>query len=120
MIILVPAPVNVRLATLSTKPPVVPYVNVLVVLASAVNPPVVHVQVRFVVSAIDTTVVPAVVCVREIKPVLIIKLRTFVLFELNIPVDNVNPVKVNVPAVKLYVPVAVSAYDFKKVTFPAV
>jgi hypothetical protein len=111
--------VSDKLATLSTVPPVVPNVNVLVVDITLVNPPVVLVQVRFVTSAIDTTVIPAVVCVKEIKPVLKIKLRTFVLLDENIPVDNVNPVKVNVPAKKLYVPVLVSAYDLKKVTLPA-
>ena len=50
-----------KLGALLTEPLVVPNVNVLVIEASAVNPPVVAVCVKLVTSAMLRTVVPAVV-----------------------------------------------------------
>ena len=49
-------PLNVKLGALVVVPPVVPNVNVLVILAAAENPPVVPVQVNPVTVAISSTV----------------------------------------------------------------
>jgi len=60
--------------------------------------------------AILNTTVAAVVWVRAILPVPKVIDLVLALVELNIPVVNVNPANAIVPAVKVYVPVAVNAY----------
>ena len=62
----------------------------------------------------------AVVCANTIFPVPKLIERTFELVELNVPVVKVNPPKSNVPAVNVYVPVAVNVNDCPNVTVPAV
>lgn len=104
--------VNVRLIAFEVVPPVVPYVNVLVLPMSAtVNPPGPVYENPVTVAMLSTTVA-AVVWVRLMFPAVVVPKpieRVLVLFELNIPVDRITlSAKVNVPAVKVYVPVAVS------------
>ena len=103
--IAVPLPVNVKLGEISAVPPVVPNVNVLVISAAAVNPPV-PVYENPVAIAIDNTVVAAVVCANTILLEPNIIARVLVLVELNIPVVKLNPPKSNVPAVNVVVLVA--------------
>jgi hypothetical protein len=105
----VPLPVNVRFGALVAVPPTVGIVNVLVIAAEAVNPPVPETE-KFVAVLRFNTVVPAVVCANTILPVLKAIARTPVPSPLNIPVVRVNPAKFSVPATSVYVPVAVSAY----------
>jgi hypothetical protein len=64
----VPLPVSVKFGELVAEPPVVPNVNVLVIEASVVKPPV-PVLVKLVAFAIDNTVVAAVVCANTMLPV---------------------------------------------------
>jgi len=126
VIVAILAPVvNVKLGALVVVPPaVLPKLNVLATAISAtVNPPV-PVQVNPVTVAILNTVVAAVVCVRLMFPALALPnaiARVLVLFELNIPVVNVTPsANVNVPAVKVYVPVTANELDELNVTVPDV
>ena len=101
------------------EPPAVdPHVSVLVTLIAVVNPPVPD-QVKLVRSAILNTTVAAVVWARIILNVLKTIERVTVLDEANIPVVK-SPPNVNVPAVSVYVPVAVNAYVLLNVTLPAV
>jgi hypothetical protein len=97
-----------RLGALDESPAVLPKSYVLVIEALVVNPPV-PVQVKLVIVAAFSTVVPAVVCANTILPDPNITERAFVLFELNIPVVNVNPFRSNVPDVRVVV--AVVAVD---------
>ena len=98
----VPDPVNVKLGELVLVPPVVPKVNVLVILAAAVKPPV-PVKVNPVAVAIDRLTVRAVVVANTILPEPNAIERVVELLELNIPVVNVYPAKSNVPAVNVVV-----------------
>jgi hypothetical protein len=79
----------------------------------------VPVQEKFVKVAIPKTTWPRVVCARTILNVLNAIERVFVFVELNIPVVKLPP-NVNVPAVNVYVPVAVNAYVLLNVTLPDV
>ena len=117
----VPDPVNVTFGALVEEPPaVLPNVTVLVIAAEVVKPPV-PVLVKPVAVAMDNTVVPAVVCARTILPAPNVIERVFELSELNIPVVNVNPANANVPAVNVYVQVAVANVNAApNVTVPAV
>lgn len=77
--------------------PVVPKANVLVT-DIAVDIFDVPVNVKFVASAIDRTVDPAVVVVRTIEPVVPKAMeRVFVLLELNMPVVKVKSFRFSVP-----------------------
>lgn len=91
--------VNVKLGAFILPPPVVPKVYVLVIDASAANPPV-PVLVKLVGFTILNTVVPAVVCAKTTlyEPNAIE--RTPVPVELNIPVVKLPP-RVSVPAVNV-------------------
>jgi len=118
--------VNVKFGAVADVPVavVLPKLNVLVTAMSAtVNPPG-PVQLKLVASAICNTVVAAVVCVRWMFPALALPnaiARVLVLLELNIPVVNVTPsANVNVPAVKVYVPVTANELDELNVTVPDV
>lgn len=114
------APVVIdKFGALVIEPPVVPNVNVLVTVPLLTNPPV-PVYVKLVTSAIDNTVWAADVCVSEILLVPKLMARTLAPVEANIPVVKSNPFKVNVPAVNVYVPVAVNAYALPNDTVPAV
>ena len=118
--IAVPPPVNVKLGLLDAlAPATAPNVYVLVISAAAVNPPV-PVQVNPVTVPIFSTVEAAVVVANIILPVPKDIERVVTLSELNIPVVKLNPPKSNVPAVNVYVPVAVNAYALLNVTLPAV
>jgi len=103
----VPLPVRVKFGLLVAEPPVVPNTYVLVIDASAVNPPV-PVYVNPVAVAIDNTVVAAVVCANTILPLPKLIERVLVLLELNIPVVSVNPANAKVPDVNVVVAVAVA------------
>ena len=96
----VPEPVNVRFGEVVDVPPVVPTVKVRVISAATVNPPV-PVQEKLVAFAIDSTVVAAVVWANIMLLVPNAIERTPVPVEANIPVVKSNPLKVNVPAVKV-------------------
>lgn len=104
--------VNVRLTAFVVDPPVAPNWNVLVLPISAtVNPPG-PVYENPVTVVMPNTTVADVVCVRLMFPAVVLPKaieRVLVLLEVNIPVDRITlSAKVNVPAVKVYVPVAVS------------
>ena len=94
--IAVPEPVNDRLTALVVVPPVVPNVNVLVISAAAVNPPV-PIQVKPVAFAISKLSEAAVVVDNTILVVPKLILRVLVLFELNVPMVKLYPPKSNVP-----------------------
>ena len=113
--------VNVKFGALDVVPPaVLPKVNVLVLLIAATVKPPGPVQVKLVAVSILNTVVAAVVCVNAILPVPNAIARVLALLELNVPVVKVNPANANVPAISVYKPVAVNAYDLPNVTVPAV
>ena len=86
--------------------------------AAAVNPPV-PVNVKPVVIAIAKFTCAAVVVANIILKVLKLIALVFALDELNMPVVKLAP-KVNVPAVNVYVPVAVKAYALFSITEPEV
>ena len=114
-----PDPVSVKLGALVAEPPVLPNTYVLVIEASAVNPPV-PVQVKLVILvAIDNTVVPAVVCTSKILFAPNAIERTLVPAEANIPVVKVNPFKLNAPAVNVVVRVAPNVNALPKDQPPA-
>lgn len=105
-------PVIRSFGALLELPPVVPKVNVAVTPMELVNPPGPD-SVNPVAVAMLSTVVAAVVCVRLIFPAVVLPNaidRVLALVELKMPVASVAPsARVKVPAVNVYVPVAVSA-----------
>ena len=92
----VPLPVNVKFGLLVIEPSVVPNVNVRVISAAAVNPPV-PVYVNPVAMAIDKLVAAAVVVANTILLDPNAILRVFVLVELIVPIVKSYPPKSNVP-----------------------
>jgi hypothetical protein len=115
---LVPLPVNVTFGELVVVPdPPVPNVNVLVIDASVVKPPV-PVYVKLVAFAILSTVVPAVVCANTMLLVPNAIERTPVPVELKIPTVKSYPPKFNVPAVKIKDDVAVKVCVPSNVSVP--
>ena len=104
--IAVPLPVKVKFGLLVAEPPVVPTVNVLVISAAAVNPPV-PVYVKPVAVAIDNTVEAAVVVDNIILLVPNAIERVLALVELKVPIVKSYPPKFNVPTVKIHWDVAV-------------
>ena len=104
--IAVPLPVNVKLGEISAVPPVVPNVNVLVIFAAAVNPPV-PVKLNPVTVAIDRLTAAAVVVDNTMLLVPNAIERVLVLLELNVPIVKSNPPKLSVPNIKIHTDVAV-------------
>jgi hypothetical protein len=118
--IAVPDPVNVKLGALVVFPAlarVVPKLNVLVTLASALKPPVPE-QVKLLTLAIDNTKVAAVGWANTMLPVPKAILRTPAPLDENIPVVKLYPAKSNVPAVKVVVAVAPSVKALPNVQVP--
>jgi hypothetical protein len=104
----VPLPVIDKFGALVTEPPVVPKVNVLVISAAAVNPPVLVLShVNPVTIAIDKLTTAAVVVVNTILFVPKLIERVFELLESNLPVVNVKVANANVPLVNVVIPVIV-------------
>jgi len=101
----VPDPVNDKFGELVAEPPVVPKVNVLVIEASVVKPPV-PVHVKPVAVAIDNTVVATVVYAKTIllEPNAIE--RVVETLEEKIPVVKLKPFNASVPLVSVTVPTA--------------
>jgi hypothetical protein len=107
----VPTPVNVKFGALVIEPPVVPNVNVLVLVEGLVKPPVPE-YVNPVTIAILNTVVAAVVHWRSILFVPKLIERVLVLLELNAPVvvDKLRlAVNVKAPDVRVILPVQVKS-----------
>ena len=98
--IAVPDPVNVKLGALVLVPPVVPNVNVLVISAAAVKPPV-PVKEKLVAVDINIQTCAAVVCANTILPDPNAIERTLLPEPANIPVVSVNPPIFNEPAVNV-------------------
>ena len=97
-------PLNAKLPVTALN---VPELKVRVTLIAEVNWPVPEVE-KLERLAISSTFVPAVVCARIIFVVPKAIERVKLLFELNVPVVNVNPFKDNVPFVRVNVDVATS------------
>lgn len=117
--IAVPAPVKERFGAFVVVPPVVPNVNVLVIEASAENPPV-PVQVNPVAVAKFNTVVAAVVCVSNILPTPNKIERVAVPDEVNIPVFKLKPLSANVPLVIVVVALVTKVNASPSVVVPDV
>ena len=115
----IPEPPNVRLGALTAFPAVVPTVNVLVMSADDLKPPV-PVQVKLVIVAIDKLTAAAVVVAKRMlfEPKIIE--RTFELLETKVPVGKSLPFRSKVPAVNCVaaVPVAKLSGPFKVVVPP--
>ena len=88
-------------------PPLVPNVNVLVISAAAVNPPV-PVYVKLVAVAISMLVAPTVVVDSTILLVPKLIPRVLLLLELNVPIVKLPPVKFNVPCTSVNTDVALN------------
>ena len=93
---------TVRLGAFDVVPPVVPNTTVAVAAMFLVNPPT-PVKVKPVAVAIDNTVVAAVVLVNAIFAAPKVIARMLLLLELKIPVLNVKPLRLRVPAVRVKV-----------------
>jgi len=101
----VPDPVNVKLTPLAIVPLLEAQLNVRVILAAAVKPPV-PVKEKLVAVVIARLTVPAVVCANMMLLVPNAIERVLVLLELNIPVVRSLPFKSKVPEVNVVVAVA--------------
>lgn len=109
VMVMIAAPLVIaKFGALVADPLVVPNVNVLVIEASETNPPVEAVSVKFVASAMLSTMVAAVVCDKmilldpneiDLVPVPV---------ELKIPVVKLLPLRARAPAVSVVVAVAIS------------
>ena len=106
-----------KLGALAVEPLVVPKVNVLVVLAALLKPPV-PVQVKLVAVPMFSTVVAAVVCANTMVPEPNAMARVVELLELNWPVVNVNPARANVPLFNVVALVAAVLRAPAKVVVP--
>ena len=102
----VPDPVNVKLTPLAIVPVVEAQLNVRVILAAAVKPPV-PVKEKLVAVRISRLTAPAVVVANTILPDPNAILRTPEPVETNVPVVSVNPARSSVPAVNVVTAVAV-------------
>ena len=110
--------VKAKFGELVADPPAVePKLNVLVIDKSAVKPPV-PVKVKLVASAIESTVVAAVVCASTIlfepKAIALVPVPV----ELKIPVVKLKPPRSRVPAVSVVVDVAISDWLPPNVNVP--
>ena len=101
----VPDPVSVKFGALELEPAAVPTVNIRVILAAAVKPPV-PVAVKLVTVGITRLTAAAVVVANTILPDPNAILRVLELLELNVPVVNVYPARSSVPAVNVVTAVA--------------
>ena len=102
----VPDPVNVKLTPLEIVPLEEAQLNVRVISAAAVKPPV-PVNEKPMAIPILRLVAPAVVVANTMLPVPNAILRVLELVELNVPVVNVYPARSSVPAVNVVTAVAV-------------